>query len=100
VILHADHGCQYTSAQIAAFTHRHDLARSVGRTGVWDNAASESFGTFGRIALRKPHLRRLPIEGEGRSARRQAECSIGCSRTTPRATGPEASALGKPGRAS
>lgn len=44
VILHADRGCQYTSAQIAAFTRRHNLARSVGRTGVcWDNAAAESF---------------------------------------------------------
>jgi transposase InsO family protein len=71
-----DHGCQYTSAQIAAFTHRHDLARSVGRTGVWDNAAAESFWAFGRIALRKPHLRRLSIEGEGRSALRQAECRL------------------------
>ena len=48
MILHADHGCQYTSAQIAAFTHRHDLARSVGR-----------------IALHIPYLRRSPIEGEG-----------------------------------
>ena len=67
---------QYTSAQFAAFTHRHDLARSVGRTGVWDNAAAESFWAFGRIALRKPHLRRLPIEGEGRSALRQAECRL------------------------
>jgi len=33
VILQADHGCQYNAAQIAAFTHRHDQARSVGRTG-------------------------------------------------------------------
>jgi hypothetical protein len=33
VILHADRGCRCTSAQIAAFTHRHDQARSVGRTG-------------------------------------------------------------------
>jgi putative transposase len=44
VILHADRGCQYTSAQLARFAHRHNLARSVGRTGVcWDNAAAESF---------------------------------------------------------
>jgi putative transposase len=44
VILHADRGCQYTSAQIARFAHRHNVARSVGRTGVcWDNAAAESF---------------------------------------------------------
>jgi len=44
VILYADRGCQYTSAQLARFARRHNLARSVGRTGVcWDNAAAESF---------------------------------------------------------
>lgn len=35
---------QYTSAQLARFARKHDLRRSVGRTGVcWDNAAAESF---------------------------------------------------------
>ena len=43
VILHADRRCQYTSAQLARFARRHNLARSVGRTGVWDSAAAESF---------------------------------------------------------
>lgn len=44
VVLHADRGCQYTSAQLARFARKHDLRRSVGRTGVcWDNAAAESF---------------------------------------------------------
>jgi putative transposase len=44
VILHADRGCQYTSAKLARFARQHNLARSVGRTGVcWDNAAAESF---------------------------------------------------------
>jgi putative transposase len=44
VVLHADRGCQHTSVQLARFAHRHNLARSVGRTGVcWDNAAAESF---------------------------------------------------------
>ncbi|MCW2783439.1 MAG: integrase catalytic subunit [Marmoricola sp.] len=44
VILHADRGCQYTSAQLARFVDRHNVARSVGRTGVCcDNAAAESF---------------------------------------------------------
>lgn len=33
VIFHADRGCQYTSAQLARFAHRHNMARSVGRTG-------------------------------------------------------------------
>ena len=44
VILHADRGCQYTSAQLARFARDHNLLRSVGRTAVcWDNAAAESF---------------------------------------------------------
>jgi putative transposase len=33
VILHADRGCQYTSAQLARFAREHNVARSVGRTG-------------------------------------------------------------------
>jgi len=44
VILDADRGCQYTSAQLARFAREHNLAGSVGRTGqCWDNAAAESF---------------------------------------------------------
>ncbi|MGH3958011.1 IS3 family transposase [Mycobacterium sp.] len=44
VILHADRGCQYTSAQLARFAREHNLLRSVGRTAVcWDNAQAESF---------------------------------------------------------
>jgi transposase InsO family protein len=44
VILHADRGCQYTSAQLARFAREHNLVRSVGRTAVcWDNAQQESF---------------------------------------------------------
>lgn len=44
VILHADRGCQYTSAQLARFARDHNLVRSVGHTAVcWDNAAAESF---------------------------------------------------------
>jgi putative transposase len=44
VIVHADRGCQYTSAQIAAFARADNIVRSAGRTGVcWDNAAAESF---------------------------------------------------------
>jgi transposase InsO family protein len=42
--LNSDRGCQYTSAQLARFAREHNLARSVGRTGVcWDNAQQESF---------------------------------------------------------
>ena len=43
-IFHSDRGTQYTSAEFDAFTGRHGIRRSVGRTGVcWDNAAAESF---------------------------------------------------------
>jgi putative transposase len=44
VILHADGGCQYVSAQLARFAPKHNLVRSLGRTAVcWDNAQAESF---------------------------------------------------------
>jgi transposase InsO family protein len=33
VIVHADRGCQCTSAQLARFAQDHNLVRSVGRTG-------------------------------------------------------------------
>jgi putative transposase len=57
VILHADRGCQYTSAQLARFARRHNLARSVGRTGVcWDNAAAESFGATLKVVFYDRYL--------------------------------------------
>jgi transposase InsO family protein len=34
VMVHADRGCQYTSAQLARFARGHNLTRSVGRIGV------------------------------------------------------------------
>lgn len=44
VILHADRGCQYTSAQLALVAQDLGVRLSVGRTGVcWDNAQQESF---------------------------------------------------------
>ena len=44
VIFHADRGCQYTSAQLAAVADELEVRLSVGRTGVrWDNAQQESF---------------------------------------------------------
>ena len=50
VTLHADCDCRYTSAQIAAFTHQHNLARSVGRTDVcWDSQVpSHAHGAIAR----------------------------------------------------
>ncbi len=44
VIFHADRGTQYTSREVAEFAEDHNLACSVGATGVcWDNAMAESF---------------------------------------------------------
>ena len=43
-VFHSDRGTQYTSTEFHAFTTRHGIRRSQGRTGVcWDNAAAESF---------------------------------------------------------
>jgi transposase InsO family protein len=46
VILHTDRGCQYTSAQLARFAREHNLARSVGPTGVLGTTPSRNH--FGR----------------------------------------------------
>jgi transposase InsO family protein len=44
VIFHADRGCQYTSAQLAAQAAASDVRLSHGRTGqCWDNALAESW---------------------------------------------------------
>lgn len=44
MIFHADRGCQYTSAQLAAVDDELGVRLSVGRTGVcYDNAQQESF---------------------------------------------------------
>lgn len=43
-IFHSDRGSNYMSGAFAAYCNRHDLRKSVGRTGVcWDNAMAESF---------------------------------------------------------
>ncbi len=58
VLLHADMGCQYTSSQLARFAHRHNLIRSVERTGVcWDNAAAESFWATLKVEFYDRHSR-------------------------------------------
>jgi transposase InsO family protein len=48
VILHADRGCQFTSAQLAEVSRAIGVLRSMGKTRVcWDNAQAESlWSTF------------------------------------------------------
>ena len=56
VILHADRGSQYTSAQMARFARQHNLVHSVGRTAVcWDNAPAESFWATLKIEFYDRH---------------------------------------------
>ncbi len=44
VIFHSDRGTQYTSDEFVKFCKKHDITRSLGRTGsCFDNAVSESF---------------------------------------------------------
>lgn len=44
VIFHSDRGCQYTSAEFAAFCSANNIRRSLGRTGIcFDNSVAESF---------------------------------------------------------
>ena len=69
VTLHADRGCQYTSGQLARFAREHNLARSVGRTGVcWDNAAAESFWATLKVEFYDRYLRPSRAAAAVRSA--------------------------------
>lgn len=44
VIFHSDRGTQYTARDFAAYCKRHNITRSLGRTGIcYDNAVAESF---------------------------------------------------------
>jgi transposase InsO family protein len=44
VIFHSDRGTQYTSAEFAKYCKKHNVRRSLGRTGIcYDNAVAESF---------------------------------------------------------
>lgn len=66
-IFHADRGTQYTSAEFDAFTTRHRIRRSLGRTGVcWDNAAAESF--FATLKNEMYHRHAFPTRAHARFA--------------------------------
>ena len=44
VIFHSDRGCQYTSSEFDIYCRKHEIRRSLGKTGIcYDNAVSESF---------------------------------------------------------
>ena len=56
VIFHADQGCQYTSAQLAAVAEELGVRLSVGRSGVcWDNAQQESFWSTQKTEFYQRH---------------------------------------------
>jgi putative transposase len=66
-IFHSDRGTQYTSAEFDAFTARHGIRRSLGRTGVcWDNAAAESF--FAALKNEMYHRQSFPTRARARFA--------------------------------
>ncbi len=52
----ASRGTPHTSAQLARFAHGHNLTRSVGRTGVWDNAQAESFWATMKVEFYDQYL--------------------------------------------
>ena len=63
VIFHADRGCQYTSAQLAAAAEELDVRLSVGRTAVcWDNAQQESFWSTLKTEFYQRHRFRTRAE--------------------------------------
>jgi len=65
VVLHADRGCQYTSAQLARFAREHNLVRSVGRTAVcWDNPEQESL--WATLKVVTVDDRPVPLEQDAR----------------------------------
>jgi putative transposase len=66
-VFHSDRGCQYTSAEFAAFCARNQIRASVGRTGVcWDNAAAESF--FATLKNEMYHRHRFDTHTRARFA--------------------------------
>jgi putative transposase len=58
LLLHSDHGYQYTSHSYAALTHDYAITPSISRRGnCWDNAPMENF--FGH--LKEEALRQFPV---------------------------------------
>jgi transposase InsO family protein len=66
VLFHSDRGCQYTSAEFGELCDRLGIVQSMGATGVWDNAAAESF--FGSLKRELAHRQRWATRAEARRA--------------------------------
>lgn len=59
LIFHSDRGAQYTSSDFAKYCKKHNIRRSLGRTGIcYDNAVSES--TFATYKKELIHTRPWP----------------------------------------
>ncbi len=66
VIFHSDRGTQYTSSDFDKYCTKHNITRSLGKTGIcYDNAVSESFfATYKKELIHTrpwPDLRRLQL---------------------------------------
>lgn len=67
VIFHSDRGAQYTSREFDTYCKKHNIRRSLGKTGIcYDNAVSESFfATYKKELIHTrpwPDLKRLRAE--------------------------------------
>lgn len=64
-LFHSDRGCQYTSAEFAAFTDLAGIRRSLGRSGIcYDNAWAESFN--GTLKVERVNRTAYPTREQAR----------------------------------
>lgn len=66
VVFHTDRGSQYTSEQFGQLCDDNGVTQSMGATGVWDNAAAESF--FGTLKRELANRRRWETRADARRA--------------------------------
>jgi transposase InsO family protein len=85
VTLHADRGCQYTSAQLARFADEHNLTRSVARTAVcWNNTSGRIILGHNEIGFYDRYLWRPPARRlSALSAIDRGESTTGAGATRP-----------------
>jgi len=65
-VFHSDRGAQYTSSDFAAVLANRNMLGLMGRTGIWDNAAAESF--FATLKKELVHRTAFPTPGKARTA--------------------------------